>query len=120
MKSLLLYVSILMLLGTCSDDDTQSCGVSDPSTELQWLKQEIEYASASNTMASSYDIIIYQGKHNGRTVFVNYTCCPVCNTSPPAVRSCAGDLIGFIGEDIDYGVMEQATVIWRTNNGVCP
>lgn len=104
----------------CADDESQNCGVSDPVTELQWLKQEIDDATASHMPSITYDLFIYQGNYRGRTVFINQICCPTCNTSAPTVRSCTGELVGSIGVDIDYSIIEKATVLWRTHNGVCP
>ncbi|WP_276374177.1 hypothetical protein [Chryseolinea sp. H1M3-3] len=113
------YIVVPVLFLSCSDDGhLNTCGVADPATELQWLKAEIEYNSQTGSLYADY--IIYHTIYKGRRVFVSLLCCPVCNTSPPLVRTCSGRLVGAIGDDIPSDILRNAQVIWRTNNGVCP
>ncbi len=112
-------IVVLVLLISCSDEENlNTCDVADPVTELQWLKTEIQNNSQTGSVHADY--IIYHTIYKGRSVFVSLMCCPVCNTSPPLVRTCSGRVIGAIGDDIPSDILQNAQVIWRTNNGACP
>jgi hypothetical protein len=115
-------LAITLLLTCCAKNDISgiaACDVADPVKDLPWLKTEIEdgnYHLPSEMM----DHIIYKATYHGLTVFYTEICCPVCDTIPPYVKNCAGETIGQIGVSVDWADLKNATVVWRSNNGVCP
>jgi hypothetical protein len=109
----LILASALIIFGC---DDNETCTVNSID-DLGWLKQEIQN---NGYYQNSYsDMIVYKVTYKGNTAIISLLCCPVCNTLPPEIKTCSGKVIGHIGVD-DYGILDNAKVIWRTNNGVCP
>jgi hypothetical protein len=116
------FLAITVLLTDCSMNDISSnaaCNVANPARDLPWLKAEIEagnYAEPNDFL----DYLIYKAVYNGATVLYTEICCPTCNTIPPYLKNCAGETIGQLGVSVEKSALLHATVIWRSNNGVCP
>jgi hypothetical protein len=113
-------LAVTLLLASCAKNDIGNpvCDVANPVKDLPWLKAEIEgnYATPNDVM----DYIVYRATLHGATVFYTDICCPVCNTSPPFIKNCAGETIGQMSVSVDRSELKNVTVIWHSNNGVCP
>jgi hypothetical protein len=117
-----LFLAIAILLSSCAKNDissTAACDVADPAKDLSWLKAEIEdgnYAEPNDFL----DYVIYKAVYNGATVFYTEICCPSCGTIPPYIKNCKGETIGQLHVSVEMSALLHTTVIWRSNNGVCP
>jgi hypothetical protein len=122
MKTGLLFVIILLSGISCRDaalegPEENLCGVSDPLTELDWLREEIK--QVRNQTQTIMDIFVYSARYQGSTVFFTDICCPICNFSPPEVRNCQGDSLGRLGDGIPADKVVSRSLIWESQNGVC-
>jgi hypothetical protein len=115
-------LAIPIFLTGCSKNDISSnaaCNVANPAQDLPWLKAEIEDGNYVNPSEIT-DYFIYKATYLGVTVFYTEICCPVCGTIPPYVKNCAGETLGQIEVSIERSDLQNNTVVWRSNNGVCP
>lgn len=110
-KPLYLFVVILLLSFSCSDDE-QTCGVDDPLTDLAWLKAKIDEAEDNGWK----NVTIYQGRYRFQTVFVYDICCTTCLTRIP-VYNCEGEeLFTLYTEE---KTLSDVKVLWQSENYVC-
>ena len=106
---LLLLMLIITVAYSCNDDS--SCGT------LDWLDEEIQTLEQDeNFVQYAY---ISQAEYNGMTVYVFQNCCPNCNTLPPRVVNCSGDLVGHLGDGIEADELKNKSVIWKPDNSAC-
>ena len=119
MRSGLLLLLLVFTALACQEDDKiqRSCNVENPVEELEWLREELDSYQTETTYS---DTFVYKATYNGRTVFYISICCPACDVMAPEIRTCDGESLGRLGVEIDSEHLENPTVVWRTNNGVCP
>lgn len=117
MTRLLIFFLTVLLALSCSENEVNNCG-SDSVEDIKWLKNEIE-DNGYDQPNGTYDILIYKTNYLLMPVFILTICCPSCNTIPPQVKNCNGKTIGQLGVDVDYTILDNAKIIWRTHNGVC-
>lgn len=124
MKKLL----ILFVFGiaACEDHDSDvskrneiiinTCGVSDPTQELPWLKERItEIEQSSNDLGKYFYFV--QGTYKNQTVFMGLDCCPTCDTVW-TVSDCEGNLL-FYMHDSEANDIKDKHVIWRAQDSPC-
>ena len=116
--TLLLILSQLSCRDSLEDEGSRElyCGVSDPVSELEWLRTEVEGFKQGSTYM---DAFVVTAIHKGERVFYINICCPACNIAPPEVRKCDGASLGRLGDGVDPDDLEGDAIIWRTLNGVC-
>ena len=123
MKHIISISLFLLLIMSCSSDDNVIddsnliCSVENPIENLTWLKSEIDLLKNDG---EKYNYVI-QTKHNDQTVFVFRNCNPFSN-SVILVRNCEGENIGSIGtrqEDISSSILENGTIIWKSDKFEC-
>ena len=117
MNKQIISVALILFSFGCTDNELHQCK-SDSIEDIGWLKTEIEtnYSGSSDF----YDVIVYKANYQLGPVFIILICCPSCGTTPPVVKNCSGKTIGQLGVDVDDSILDNAKVMWRTNNGVCP
>jgi len=112
---------ILTAIISCEDKDdiiTNSCNVSDPTENLEWLK-EIKTDLEESSSGQSGEIYISQAKYNNNTLFIVGNCCAACNSIMP-VYNCKGEELGYIGDtNFDFDLLENDVIIWKPENFVC-
>jgi hypothetical protein len=115
-KSHLFFIFVLAITSCESDEDGLS-----PCAKIEMLDVLNRPKKGLNipTSGGSYDILFYQARYQGSSVFIELICCPSCNTLPPEVRDSTGRIIGRLGVNIPYEILESGVVICRTHNGVC-
>ncbi len=122
MKTVYKILMICFLLTSCSSDDDLKfkvlCSVDNPTTDLPWLKAEIEAREQNVTEFSRY-LYISQAIHKGEAIIIYADCCPVCN-SVYVVYNCRGENIGFIGDgNFTLETLSSGKVIWKTDDNSC-
>ncbi|MFI0430519.1 hypothetical protein [Mariniflexile sp. HMF6888] len=120
-KNILVLTLLLLTISSCKDDDdnlSNSCQVSNPIEDLDWLKEKIEELAQTDSELLKY-FYISQNTYMGKTVFIFPNCCPTCNTVVP-VYDCEGNPIGFVGDDtISINILNNDTIIWNPENFSC-
>jgi hypothetical protein len=118
MKGIKLLFALSLVIFSCTDDDTKNVDCTDnPAENLSWLKAEIDIYDHVSTF---YDILVHKTTYQGNDVIVLVLCCPSCDTMPPEVKKCNGQVVGRLGVEIDASILQGGTIVWRTNNGICP
>jgi hypothetical protein len=114
----LMIFSVFLLFFSCDKDhmSDNTCNVSNPLKELEWLKSTIQNIEQLSPDASKY-YYISMAKYNGETVFIEGNCDPLANSVLP-VLSCNGEQLGVLGE-INPDSLTDRKVIWKTANSVC-
>src|ERR1700704_6192502 len=94
-----LLFSIIIFLFACDEPvscSENTCSVTDPLEELEWLRTEINaLALPVNAPLKAY-FYATMAKYNGNTVFMIKNCCPFCNTTPPIIKNCNGKVLGYL------------------------
>lgn len=122
-KTVLALTLLLLTMLSCKDDDvdklSNSCQVSNPVEDLEWLKEKIEELIAQTDSEFLKYFYVSQNTYMGKTVFIFPNCCPTCNTAIP-VYDCEGNPIGFVGDDsISTNILNNDTIIWNPENFSC-
>ena len=121
MKKTVLALTLLLTMLSCKDDDdklSNSCQVSNPIEDLDWLKEKIEELAQTDSELQKY-FYVSQNTYMGKTVFIFPNCCPTCNTAVP-VYDCEGNSIGFVGDGtISINILNNDTIIWNPENFSC-
>ena len=120
MKKPVYLLFLLVVLSSCSEDDdeiTNSCGISNPLVELEWLKTEIDKRQKEVSQDSKY-CYISQAVHKGKTVFLYEDCNPFID-KVIAVLDCEGNSLGFIGGGISITAIINSSIIYRPTDFVC-
>ena len=126
MKNILLLLFLSFTTAACENCDPgevvgPACSVENPVEELAWLRDEIQARLQQPTSEYTQYEYIAQTEYRGETVFVYGNCCPNCNTIF-SVFNCSGEQISQLGyreEDIDFGILEQAVMIWKPEDYSC-
>lgn len=84
------YLSMFLTASTCCEHETiiPVCDVSEPTTQLVWLKEKIEAIQTSSIRKYMY---VVQAEYEGKPVFYISNCCPFCLSTPPTVYDCEGN-----------------------------
>lgn len=128
MKTLLFIIIIVFAASSCisilSDEENNEniclagiCDTQDPLNDLKWLNDKIK--SYDSAWYTHVDVAVYQASYKGITVFYTIICCPFCGMTPPEIRNCEGQILGYLGDDIPNNAVKNAKIVWRTNNNVC-
>lgn len=114
----LLILSGFLLIFSCEKDylADNTCNVSNPLKELDWLKSTIQNIEQLSPDASKY-FYISMAKYNEETVFIEGNCDPLADSVFP-VLNCAGERLGFLGE-ISSDSLVNRKVIWKSANSAC-
>jgi len=121
-KTILTLTLLLLTMLSCKDDDdnllSNTCQVSNPIEDLDWLKEKIEELAQTDSEFLKY-FYVSQNTYMDKTVFIFPNCCPSCNTVVP-VYDCEGNHIGFVGdENISTNILNNDTIIWKPENFSC-
>lgn len=120
-KTVLALALLLLTMLSCKDDDdnlSNSCHISNPVEDLDWLKEKIEELAQTDSELLKY-FYVSQNTYMGKTIFIFPNCCPHCNSVVP-VYDCEGNNIGFVGDDnISTNILNNDTIIWRPENFSC-
>ena len=116
MKKIVLLILIVCLANgfyACKDKHQDYiCGVKDPVTELEWLKDWIKKAEINEN--NYYDLsVIYLETFNSQPVFyidLHFASCLICN-----VYYCDGTKVAFTNETglEFYNNLKRNTIIWK-------
>ncbi len=120
-----LSILICFLSQSCKNDDdslNNTCNVSNPIEDFDWLKEIVEDFQQSSQVDEAY---IYQSTYERKTVFIIGSCCAYCNTFI-SVAYCNGEsafnIIDNEGEKEAYDkflISYQGDLIWSSSNFVC-
>ena len=117
MKYVVALLMVLSMAVSCKKEvvepNKNTCGVVSPTTELDWLKQEIARRDQDTTDIKKY-FYIQQGVYHGQTVFLYNNCCPYCSTIILAY-TCEGELIN----KINLQEVTDTKVIWAPVDFEC-
>ena len=119
-RLLIIYFFFILFSCTNSDNDdiTNTCSVSNPIEDLDWLKLKIEELKQTNSTIIEY-FYVSQNLYNDKTVFIFPNCCPQCSTIIP-VYNCEGNTLGFVGDgNIDTNILNNDIIIWKPENFAC-
>jgi hypothetical protein len=129
MKYILLFSIIFILLacdedGSCSED---TCSVTDPIEELEWLRSEIKNFNTTYPF-----IYVSMASYYGKTVFMVKNCDPSALTLPPIIMNCNGEALGYLSEtegsfnyngvtihNVNPNKVRCTKVIWTPDNFAC-
>jgi hypothetical protein len=115
---LILIYSGLVLIFSCEKDKgiANTCGVKNPTTDLEWMLNDIKFIEQLQPEESQY-ISITMATYNSESVFFSIYCDPTIDAVFP-VRNCSGAVIGYWGE-IPQEELKNQQVIWRSANCIC-
>ena len=111
---------LFVIFSSCSDNDdeiTNSCGITNPLVELEWLRTEIDKRKEEVTEDSKYCYIL-QAIHKGKTIFLYQDCNPFINKVIP-ILDCEGNSLGFLGGDILSIDITNSTIIYKPSDFAC-
>lgn len=111
----LVALIISTTLTSCEEDDSKesinnTCNVSNPAEELEWLKAEI-----NNLEGDEFSYYV-MANYMGETVFYYGNCNPVIDYIS-AVKSCNGENIGYTYDLADE--ITDRTILWTPENSIC-
>jgi hypothetical protein len=117
LRQLVLF-SVFLLVFSCEKDhlSDNTCNVSNPLIELDWLKNAIQNTEQLSPDVSKY-YYVSMAKYNGETVFIEGNCDPLAN-SVFTVLNCTGESIGVMGE-INPDSLTDRKIIWKTTDSAC-
>lgn len=105
---LTVFISALTFL-SCSGD-VNTCDVSNPTEEIDWLKSAID--EVSNDEYAYYGMATYRGE----TIFYYGNCNPVVNYAS-FVLNCDGGSLGFTIDLLDE--LMDMTIVWQHEDSKC-
>lgn len=114
-SSVLVALVISTTLISCEKDDNKAsinntCKVSNPAEELEWLKDKIE-----NVEDDQYSYFV-MANYKGETVFYYGNCDPLINYIS-VIMNCSGENIGYT-----YDLAEELTdrtILWKNKDSKC-
>ncbi len=113
MKKPLLFVILLLLTFfscKCDDNFNNTCNVSNPIEELEWLKEAFEELKQSS-LAHTGEVYISQTHYRFSTIFIFGNCCALCN-SILSVYNCEDRILGYIGDDtFKRSLLDKSVII---------
>ncbi|TGV01352.1 hypothetical protein [Flavivirga rizhaonensis] len=119
-KSLLFAILLLLTFFSCKSDDdfNNTCNVSNPIENLEWLREAIEELKQSS-LAQTGEVYVSQTYYKYSTIFIFGNCCAVCN-SVISVHNCEGKILGYIGDDtFKRSLLDKSVIIWKPENFIC-
>ena len=117
-KSFYSLLTLFITVIACQDSDDGPCNVSEPISELQWIKEALEDIENDTTLLKTY-ASIKQGKYGKKKVFLIDNCCPNCLFTPFPVYDCDGIIVGHLGDDIEYKDIVDWQTLYTPNNYEC-
>lgn len=114
-SSVLVALVISTTLISCEKDDNKAsinntCNVSNPAEELEWLKAEI-----NNLEGDEFSYYV-MANYKGETVFFYSNCNPVIDYIS-VVKNCSGENIGYTYDLADE--ITDRTILWTPENSKC-
>ena len=111
MKSFQAFIlSLLLISFSCEEADfSQVCDVSDPATELEWLKEQIENRNDSFQNEISYFTFIFEGRVYIQDVY----CGNAFILWSSSYFDCNGKEISFSSEELDQINLIEKELIWE-------
>ena len=108
-------IATIFCLSACCDHENviPVCDVSEPTTQLPWLRERIESIQASSIRKYMY---VVQAEYEGKAVFFISNCCPFCLSMPPTVYDCEGNELFQLS---DARQVTNAKVIWKPIDFPC-
>lgn len=114
--SVMFFVSILC---TSCEKDKQlidnTCNVTNPAEELNWLKSSITEIEQSNQELSKHAYYMV-AKYKGETVFYYGNCHPAINYVSHVIN-CKGDTLGAISDLDDE--LTDVNLLWKPEESEC-
>jgi hypothetical protein len=99
---------------SCEDDDCpvfdNTCNVSNPAVELDWLKQAI-----NDVKEDEYSYFV-MATYQGETVFYYGNCNPLVDYIS-FIQNCNGEIIGNTNDFM--GELTDITIIWKHKDSEC-
>lgn len=122
MRKILLLLTVLYLLSSCSKDDFDlpRCKFNDATQDLPWLKSIIQDREANPTDDMKY-CYIEQAKLKRKPVFVLGDCNPLVNKAV-YVLDCEGNIVKNEDDEEVYAVdadLKDRRIIWKPTDFVC-
>jgi len=122
MRQIILFSILLsfVILSCKTDDDNliNTCNVTNPVENLNWLKEVIADIEQSSLFESG-EVYISQANYNSNTIFILGNCCALCNSVLP-VYDCEGNNLGYVGDsNFDTSILDNDKVIWKSENFIC-
>jgi len=122
MRKILLFATLISLMAfSCEKEGcmpSNTCGVTNPTEELGWLKAEIADREQRTSDFNKY-FYIQQAEYNGQTIFIYSNCCPMCNTIVP-VYNCQGELLFYLNQDPEKDKeIKSEKVVWKPADFAC-
>ncbi len=118
MKIAFLLLVFALFVACSNDQDDAPCATTDPTNDLEWLKEAVATMEADTSELAKY-FFIEQATYNGEVVFVFSNCCPNCNTVVN-VFNCQGELLGQLYDEVPYEQIRNPTVIYKRADSPCP
>lgn len=114
----LLIFAGFMLLFSCekNKNSDNKCNVSNPLTDLAWLKSTVSSIEQLSPDVSKY-YVIAMATYNGETVFIESNCDPLANSLSP-IYNCSGVLQAYLTE-INPQNLTDRNIIWKPANSAC-
>lgn len=111
MKSFKVFIlSLLLISFSCEEADfSQVCDVSDPATELEWLKDQIENRNDSFQNEISYFTFIFEGRVYIQDVY----CGNAFILWSSSYFDCNGKEVSFSSEELDQINLIEKELIWE-------
>jgi hypothetical protein len=124
MKKIFLFATLIGLMAfSCEKENdcvvpAATCSVTNPVTDMAWLKAEVQRREKSGSEIEKY-FYIQQAEYNGQTIFMYNNCCPMCGTVVPAYN-CQGELLFYLGQKPEEDKKIRNTkILWKPNNFTC-
>ncbi|HEY9116685.1 MAG TPA: hypothetical protein VIN11_02600 [Roseivirga sp.] len=111
MKKLIALLCLLAIVWGCGDVEFSNCGEVTAENTV-WLQEAIEERQD--------DIYawIKRADYQGNDVLVFGNCCPNCG-SIFSVYSCDGQLLGYLGNEIELEEVTNYQLFWKPSNSAC-
>jgi len=130
-----LLPAIITFLFACDEPVSNcenTCSVIDPIEELEWLRTEINGIGLTSNDSITIYFYATMANYNGNTVFMIKNCCPFCNTTPPIIKNCNGEILGYLSEtegsfsqngasikSVNPNKLQCDQIIWKPDGFAC-
>jgi hypothetical protein len=116
-KSLLLFILLIVLACSDNDNDVSGCGLDNPREELAWLKSRVDSMARDTTEWVKY-CYVAQGNYKRRTVFQFGDCNPAINKIVFTLN-CDGNRIDSNDDPIFTSEIKNIKIIWKPDEFAC-
>ena len=122
-KLLVLLVLVCISTISCNNDDdsvSNTCNVSNPVEDLDWLKEKIEELEQTEPESLKY-LYFSEQNYKNQTIFVLYNCDPLINYFP-LVYNCEGNNPDILKTEDFFkfiALKEGGGIIWKPSTSAC-